>query len=281
MMAENQKNWAIKVGKIVGPQDETHWSQTHVFVPPEKEKREKKGSLLAVFSLTGENSFPRDLGKELIRDYIKSGEPQSAAGKTALDMGFKPNTPEFNAKVAELTELEVARHTAAINAQIASMEAANKRGTQMSTTEIDLRTATENNLASINQAMEDIRLAYRLNPNSYAGGVADQGVRALQETAGSDDPIVVNTRQIENLLGQQALGTLKTIFGGNPTEGERAILLELQGIGAKSREERKLIMERLFEVLEDRQARETKRLDDILSGAYRTYEPLGGTTDGQ
>ena len=66
MMAENQKNWAIKVGKIVGPQDETHWSQTHVFVPPEKEKREKKGSLLAVFSLTGENSFPPDLGKELI-----------------------------------------------------------------------------------------------------------------------------------------------------------------------------------------------------------------------
>ena len=65
-MAENQKNWAIKVGKIVGPQDETHWSQTHIFVPPEKEKREKKGSLLAVFSLTGENSFPPDLGKELI-----------------------------------------------------------------------------------------------------------------------------------------------------------------------------------------------------------------------
>ncbi|MBP8591048.1 hypothetical protein KBI33_01080 [Candidatus Shapirobacteria bacterium] len=65
-MVEDKKNWAIKVGKIVGPQDETHWSQTHVFVPPEKEKREKKGSLLAVFSLASESSFPPDLGKELI-----------------------------------------------------------------------------------------------------------------------------------------------------------------------------------------------------------------------
>jgi isochorismate hydrolase len=88
--------------------------------------------------------------------------------------------------------------------------------------------------------------------------------------------VVVNTRRIENLLGQQALGTLKAVFGGNPTEGERAILLELQGIGAKSLPERAEIMERLYEVLQDRQARETKRLDDILSGAYRSYEPLGG-----
>jgi hypothetical protein len=158
------------------------------------------------------------------------------------------------------------------------MEAANKRGTQMTSTEINLRTETESGLDSVNQAMQDLEVAYQLNPNSYAGGLADKGVRALQETAGSDDPIVVNTRQIENLLGQQALGTLKTIFGGNPTEGERAILLELQGIGAKSRDERKLIMERLFEVLEDRKARLATRLDDIISGKYKTYEE---TADGQ
>ena len=227
---------------------------------------------------TEEAKYRRDLGKELIRDYIKSGEPQSAAGKTAMDMGLKPGTPEFNAKVTELAQLEIERQTAAINAQIASMEAANKRGTQMTPTEINLRTETEIGLDSVNQAMQVLEKAYQLNPNSYAGGLADKGVRALQETAGSDDPIVVNTRQIENLLGQQALGTLKTIFGGNPTEGERAILLELQGIGAKSRDERKLIMERLFEVLEDRKARLTTRLDDVISGRYKTYEE---TADGQ
>jgi hypothetical protein len=227
---------------------------------------------------TEEAKYRRDLGKELIKDYIKSGEPQSAAGKTAMDMGLKPGTPEFNAKVTELAQLEIERQTAAINAQIASIDAANKRGTQMTSTEINLRTETESSLDSINQAMQDLEVAYQLNPNSYAGGLADKGVRALQETAGSDDPIVVNTRQIENLLGQQALGTLKTIFGGNPTEGERAILLELQGIGAKSRDERKLIMERLFEVLEDRKARLTTRLDDVISGRYKTYEE---TADGQ
>jgi hypothetical protein len=37
-------------------------------------------------------------------------------------------------------------------------------------------------------------------------------------------------------------------------------------------------MERLFEVLEDRKARLTTRLDDVISGRYKTYEE---TADGQ
>ena len=225
--------------------------------------------------------YRRDLGKELIRDYIKSGEPQSAAGKTAMDMGLKPGTPEFNAKVTELAQLEIERQTAAINAQIASIDAANKRGTQMTSTEINLRTETENNLASTEQSLKDVAEAYRLNPNSYAGGLTDKGLRLLQETAGSDDPIVVNTREIENLLGSQALASLKAIFGGSPTEGEKNILLELQGIGAKSRKERGEIMLRLYEVLQDRKARMTVRLNDIISGGYKTYEPLPEITDGE
>ena len=218
----------------------------------------------------------RVIVQEMIREYIASGKPQSTAGKTALDMGFKPGTPEFNAKVEELTALEINRQTALINAQLASTAATTTRANQMSPAEIALRTTTENNLANLNQAKQDVQEAYRLNPNSYAGGWLNQGQRWLYEVAGSDDPKIVNTRRIDNLLGAQALGSLRATFGGNPTEGERAILLELQGIGSKSLEERRQIMLRLYEVLEDRTARETKRLEDILSGAYRTYTPLEG-----
>ena len=225
---------------------------------------------------TEEAKYRRDLGKELIKDYIKSGEPQSAAGKTAMDMGLKPGTPEFNAKVTELAQLEIERQTAAINAQIASIDAANKRGTQMTATEIKLRTETEDRLAGVERALKDVAEAYSLNPNSYAGGWLDKGARWLYEVAGSDDPKIINTRRIDNLLGSQALESLKAVFGGAPTEGERAILLELQGIGAKSIEERAEIMERAYEVLQDRQARDTRRLDDILSGAYKTYESITG-----
>jgi hypothetical protein len=218
----------------------------------------------------------RVIAQEMIREYIASGKPQSTAGKTAVDMGFTPGTPEFNAKVEELAALEIQRQTALINAQLASAAATTQRAGQMSPTEINLRTETENNIANIDQAIRDVAEAYRLNPNSYAGGWLDRGQRWLYEVAGSDDPRIVNTRRIDNLLGAQALSSLRAIFGGNPTEGERAILLELQGIGSRSLEERRQIMLRLAEVLEDRKASAQTRLDRILSGAYRTYTPLEG-----
>ena len=223
-----------------------------------------------------ETKYGRELARDLIKDYIASGKPQSEAGRIAMDMGLKPGTPEYNAKVAEQTELKIQRELAAIEASLAATASSTAAAGRMSSTEINLRTETENNLANLNQAISDVAEAYRLNPNSYSGSLTDMAVRKLQETVGSDDPMIVNTRRIENLLGQQALGTLKAVFGGNPTEGERAILLELQGIGAKSLEERGEIMLRLYEVLQERQARETKRLDDILSGAYRSYTPIDG-----
>jgi len=228
-----------------------------------------------------ETAYGREMARDMLEKYVTSGKPQSEAGKIATDMGLKPGTPEYNAKVEELTQLKIEREMAAINATIASTEAANKRGTQMTATEINLRTETENNLASTEQSLKDIAEAYRLNPNSYAGGLTDRGLLALQETAGSDDPIVVNTREINNLLGSQALASLKAIFGGSPTEGEKNILLELQGIGAKSKTERGEIMLRLYEVLQDRKARMTVRLNDIISGGYKTYEPLPEITDGE
>jgi hypothetical protein len=86
--------------------------------------------------------------------------------------------------------------------------------------------------------------------------------------------VIVNTRIINNLLGSQGLAKLKATFGGAPTEGERAILMELEGIGSKTREERAAIIKRTYKVLQDRMAREQARLDQINSGAYRMTTPL-------
>jgi hypothetical protein len=226
---------------------------------------------------TEEAKYRRDLGKELIRDYIKSGEPQSAAGKTAMDMGLKPGTPEFNAKVTELAQLEIERQTAAINAQIASMESQQAQSKQMNATEIKLRSETEDALAGVNQSLEDLKEAYRLNPNTFAGGLYDKFVLGASELVGSDDPKVVNTRLLTNLLESQALEKLKATFGGSGiTNAEREALSALQGAGAKSTEERGQIILRAYEVLQDIQARQTKKLDEILSGAYRQYKPIDG-----
>lgn len=223
-----------------------------------------------------EAKYGRELSRDLIKDYITSGKPQSEAGKIAIDMGLKPGTPEFNDEVKRLTDLKIQRELAAIEATIASTEAQQTRANQLSPTELKLRSETEDILAGVGQSLEDIKEAFRLNPNTLAGGAWDQFVLGASEFAGSTDPTVVNTRVLKNLLESQALEKLKATFGAGITNAEREVLTDLQGAGAKSIKEREEILMRTYEVLQDIQARQTKKLEDILSGAYRSYTPIEG-----
>ena len=224
-----------------------------------------------------ETAYGREMARDMLEKYVTSGKPQSEAGKIATDMGLKPGTPEHNAMVKELTQLKIEREMAAINATIASTEAQQTQANQMNATEIKLRSETEDALAGVNQSLEDLKEAYRLNPNTFAGGLYDKFVLGASELVGSDDPKVVNTRLLTNLLESQALEKLKATFGGSGiTNAEREALSALQGAGAKSTEERGQIILRAYEVLQDIQARQTKKLDEILSGAYRQYKPIDG-----
>lgn len=241
-----------------------------------------KDDLAAVRALEAEAMKDRRaIAQELIKEYIASGKPQSDAGKQAMDMGLRPGTPEYQAKVQELAEFNVSRQMAGINNQLAQLTLAQanltlrqQQAARLSPTEIKMLSEGEDLVASGKQALADLKEAYRLNPNSLAGGWLEKGQQFLFEAAGSNDPTIVNTRVINNLLGAQGLAKLRATFGGNPTEGERAILLELEGIGSKTREERATIVRRAYRVLQDRVAREQQRVDALKSGAYRVTEPL-------
>jgi hypothetical protein len=211
----------------------------------------------------------RAIAEKLIEQSLAAGKPQSSAGKEAVDMGFTPGTPEYAAKVAELTEMQRRRELAALEGQLLAQQ-------RMPAALINLKTETEDKISSVTQAMADVKEAFELNPNSYSGSALDQMQYIPLAALGSDAPKVVNTRRIENLLGEQALGRLKTTFGAAPTEGERKILMDLQGIGAKSLEEREEIMLRLYDVLDQRRERELRRLQEITSGQYGVYQPETG-----
>jgi hypothetical protein len=230
----------------------------------------------------------RAIATELIKDYIKSGEPQSAAGKQALDEGLKAGTPEYQKRVQVIGNMNIEARLAQITASLAgvSATAANlalaqekfqnqkQQQAKLSPAEVTMKKEAEDFIASSKQSLLDLKQAYALNPNSLAGGWLEKGQQFLSEAAGSKDPVIVNTRIINNLLGSQGLAKLKATFGGAPTEGERAILMELEGIGSKTREERAAIIKRTYKVLQDRMAREQARLDQITSGAYRMTTPL-------
>jgi hypothetical protein len=253
-----------------------------------------KEDLRSLQALAGEEmKDKRTIATELIKDYIKSGEPQSSAGKQALDEGLKPGTPEYQKRVETIGNLNVEGRMAQIAASLAGVQAAganlnlaqekftNQKAQQAKLTgpELKMKVEAEDLIASSKQSLADLKQAYALNPNSLAGGWLDKGQQFLGEAAGSKDPTIVNTRILNNLLGSQGLAKLKATFGGAPTEGERAILMELEGIGSKTKEERGAIIKRAYRVLQDRVAREQARLDQITSGAYRTTTPLEGGND--
>jgi hypothetical protein len=225
----------------------------------------------------------RAVTSELLKEWVKKNDPVSTAGKQAQDEGLQPGTPAFQARVKEISELNIERQMAAINATVAQMGVtaaqlalaqkkdvrAEEASKKLTPAEVKLKTETEDVLAAADSAIGMLERAYALNPNTFDASLPDVAQRKVLEAAGSKDKKLLNTRELENLLGEQALAKLKATFGGAPTEGERQALLDLQGLGAKSIQERGQVMKNIFRVLRDNRARQRKRLNDINAGLYR------------
>lgn len=263
---------------------------TRLQLQMEAQKMKTQGArdeLTTLRTLAGEEMRDsRALKTKALEQYIASGKPQSEAGKFAADQGFKPGTPEFAAAAKRYMEsklesgdwykqamLGISAGNLALQQQNAQQKV--EAGKKLTPAEVKLRTETEDTLAATDSAMSSLRRAFKLNPNTFDNSITDRVQRKALELSGSKDPKVLDTLEMENLLGSQALSQMKSVFGAAPTEGERAILLSLQGIDAKSVEERKRIMSNAYDTLARRKAQNKKRLDEIMSGAYRDTQPIG------
>jgi hypothetical protein len=225
----------------------------------------------------------RAIATELIKDYIKSGEPQSAAGKQALDEGLKPGTPAYQARVGEIGNMNIEGKMAQISASLAGVNLAtanlalaqnkfeNQKTQQAKLTpaEMKLKTETEDTLAQTDSALGTLKQAYALNPNTFDTSLSDMAQRKALEITDSKNPKVVATREQENLLEKAALAQLKSTFPGAISNDERKALQDVQGLGAKSREERAKIMKNAYTALQSVRARHAKRLNEINQGLYR------------
>lgn len=245
---------------------------------------EAKEELQNLRALTSEEMRDRRaLGQELIKSYAASGKPQSNAGKQAMDEGLKPNTPEYRARVRELSELDVQKQLAGIQASMgqlaigqaglsirnAQLDLDREKTQRLSPPELKMKEETEDALSSTRNVAKTLAEAYKLNENSFGNSAAEIAQRKALELAGSKNEKLLNTRLLENMVSQQAVESLKTAFGGNPTEGERKILLDLQGVASKTKEERAAIMKRAYRMAKSKEERFAKRLKEISTGSYR------------
>lgn len=230
-----------------------------------------------------ENKSRREAGRELIKEYINSGKPQSEAGKIAVDSGLQPGTPQYADFVSKYVQDKIASGDIYKQAMLTVAQGglqlrqdAEKRtaenATKLTAPELKLKEETENAMSGGKSAYSALMQALELNPNTFDTSLADKAQLTALEAVGSDHPKVIATRTQANLLGSQALSQLKSYFGSAPTEGERAILMSLQGIDAKSKKEREVIMKNAVESVKSKYKRDKARLTEINAGAYRTTQ---------
>ena len=158
------------------------------------------------------------------------------------------------------------------------------REDQQSLTATDKKAILEadENVGTNRAGIQAIDQAKVLNPKANSGWGAN--LRA-QIGANLPDMLVPDfisspesstaTIDFDNAVIGQALGQLKATFGGNPTEGERKILLDLQGASGKPAAVRAEILQRARVAAENRLMLNQQRAQELRGGTF--YKPGGGT----
>lgn len=137
--------------------------------------------------------------------------------------------------------------------------------------------AGQNVIAALDQAL-------KINATAWDGPAADLFSSTTALLGKQDDPTTqaaVQTQELKNLVTANALESLKATFGAAPTEGERKILLEVQGSINQPRSVRKAIFERARAAAERRLKFNRERGSSLRGGDYFApgYSPVGGGSD--
>lgn len=123
-------------------------------------------------------------------------------------------------------------------------------------------------VAQTHAAVGALNEAVRLNTSAYDGWAASGRASFANNLAPWPTPDAKATTELENVITQQALQSLRATFGGNPTEGERKILLEVAGSVNQPRDVRADIYKRALALANQRLEINRQKAAALRSGSY-------------
>lgn len=124
----------------------------------------------------------------------------------------------------------------------------------------------DDSIAAGSNAITNLRDALKYSANAYDGVGAIQRAKAMGHVSNNES--ARNTVLLDNIVSGNALEMLKATFGGAPTEGERKILLELQGSANLPSDQREAIYTRAIAAAERRLATNEKKAQGLRDGSY-------------
>lgn len=132
-------------------------------------------------------------------------------------------------------------------------------------------------ISSSIETISGLQAARKLSDVAFEGPLANARATAIAalpdrfESAGAKE-----TLEFDMVLQSQILPQLKTIFGGNPTEGERKILLDLQGSSKLPRAVRNRLIDDAIDKAQKRIQYNQEEVEGILGGTYFRTPERGG-----
>jgi hypothetical protein len=126
-------------------------------------------------------------------------------------------------------------------------------------------------ISATSSAANNFLRALELNKNAYAGLMAGTRgwLKSLTEDESEGGPGTA-TEELDNIIKSSTLDNLKAIFGGMPTEGERKVLMEIQGSSDKAPQVRKEIFRRAYAMALARKDYNQAKAHAMIDGTYFT-----------
>ena len=217
-------------------------------------------------------------------------EKASQRAKAAETFGLTPGTPEHktyvltgalpaaNTTVAAQTEQRRAAAQAngltpdnpAYNSYVLTGKMPREDAQPLTATDKKAILEADEGVMAATSAIDALKKAKELSPKAMgfkgAGNIASVG-SVFGNQASRD------TVELDNIVSSNALTQLKSIFGGNPTEGERKIMLDIQGSSGLPDAVRQKIYDRGIQMAERRLEFNKRRVDEMRGGQF--YKPQG------
>lgn len=195
-------------------------------------------------------------------------------GGTARPTGIRAKTQEAGMTPYQQAMLELRERELGIR------ERATAPGTRpLSPTSQKELFETDENVLATQSGIGLLQNALDLSPKAFEGVAANQRAYAATTLPDAIEPEgAKETLEFDLLIKQQVLPQLRTIFGAAPTEGERAILLELQGSSNLPRKTRENLLRRAIDSANRRLDFNRRKAEQIRSGTYFSEGPMQQST---
>lgn len=130
----------------------------------------------------------------------------------------------------------------------------------------------DDNIQAARNVQNILSEAAKINNTAYSGYGAKARATLRSNLPGTSQAADA-TVNLDNMMTGQALESLKLIFGGMPTEGERKILLDMQASADKTPQQRQDIINRAMQAAKRREQVSSSKAKALREGTYFSENP--------